>query len=153
MIDLSNHLPFRIAVLSNTIKRTTSETFVANSSMSPRDWRVLVIIGVSEKATASMIVEMTGMDKATVTRACQSLEKQKLIYRKAHPEDKRSTLLRLTQVGQQEFTERLPQLKASDKEYRSPLTEGEAAIFLELINKLQIHADKKLQQSELLNPV
>lgn len=146
-IDLSNHLPYKLAVLSNSIKRTTSDRFVIDSSLSPRDWRVLVIIGNENSVTAADVVERTGMDKATVTRACQSLQSKNLIEKSSHPTDKRSQLLTLSQQGSVEFNRLAPKMISSDQEYRSALSRGENLLLMELIDKLQRHADQLLAQN------
>ncbi len=146
-IDLTNHLPYKLAVLSNSIKRTTTDRFVNDSSLSARDWRVLAIIGNETPVTAADVVELTGMDKATVTRACQSLQSNHLIEKINHPTDKRSQLLKLTQQGSVEFNRLAPKMINSDQEYRSALSPGENLLLMELIDKLQRHADQLLAQS------
>ena len=68
-LKLSEHLPFRIAVLSNLMKQGSSDFFVKDTKMTGRDWRVLAIIGLQDSITPAEVSTITGMDRATVTRS------------------------------------------------------------------------------------
>ncbi len=151
MLDLNSHLPFRIAVLSNLIKQGSSDRFVQHSGMAAREWRVLAIIGLKQQSTPAEIAEATGLDRATVTRAVQRLLQIEFISKTCNPEDGRSHFLQLTAKGTEKFNEIIPQMEYSGSQFDEVLTQGEKALLLELIEKLQSRANHIIQQSDI-NP-
>lgn len=70
---------------------------------------VIRLIGLSGEIMPSTISLYTGMEKSTLTRMVDDLEKKGLVYRKNDPEDRRKVLISLTEKGQACF-ERLGQL-------------------------------------------
>ncbi|MCO7225328.1 MarR family winged helix-turn-helix transcriptional regulator [Pleionea sp. CnH1-48] len=146
MLDLNKHIPYKLAVLSNTIRQTTTDVFVKGTGMSPREWRVLAIIGISSPVTSVRIKELTGMDAATITRANARLIELGFVQKTPNPNDGRSTLLTLTDKGKDKFELLMPKMQASGQHYRQALSEGEAILLLELIEKLQNHAELLLNQ-------
>ncbi len=145
-INLEQHIPYKLAVLSNSIKQTTSDRYVKGTDLSSRNWRVLAIIGIKSEIAASQIVLMTGMDKATISRSTSELERADLIKRVPNPNDGRSQLLTLTKEGKKKYRQIIPKMEASADDYKSVLTEGEACLLLELLAKLQQHANRLLDQ-------
>ena len=146
--QLKQHIPYNIAVLSNTIKQTTSDVFVKGTGMSPREWRVLAIVGLYQPISSSQIAKRTGMDKATVTRSTNCLLDTSYINKYQNPNDGRSTLIKLTEEGQQKFEQLAPKMLASGNEYRKALSDGETLMLLELLGKLQSHAESLLKNPE-----
>lgn len=139
-LKLSEHLPFRIAVLSNLIKQGSSDVFVKESNMTGRDWRVVAIVGLHKTITPAEISTITGMDRATVTRSIQHLESLKLVSKTKHLSDGRSRVISLTNKGQNTYQALIPQMSENGDAFKQVLTEGEFQLFLELIEKLQTKA-------------
>jgi DNA-binding MarR family transcriptional regulator len=139
-LKLSEHLPFRIAVLSNLMKQGSSDFFVKDTKMTGRDWRVLAIIGLQDSITPAEVSAITGMDRATVTRSIQHLEKLQLVSKKKHLSDGRSRLIAITEKGQQTYQALIPQMSRNGDAFQQVLSDGEFRLFLELIDKLQSKA-------------
>ena len=68
------------------------------------------------------------------------------VQKTPNPNDGRSTLLTLTDKGKDKFELLMPKMQASGQHYRQALSEGEAILLLELIEKLQKHAELLLNQ-------
>ncbi len=145
-IDLDQHLPYRVAVLSNTMRQGTTDRYIRNTGMSPREWRVLSLIGLKGPLTPAVIAKMTGMDRATVTRAIAKLISLEYTLKEPHPTDGRSAWIRLTEAGSQKCQQIIPQMQANGADYLAVLSVGERQLFLELIDKLQLQAERVLSE-------
>ncbi len=60
---------------------------------------VIKIIGMEGEIMPSTIGRYTGMDKSSLTRMVDDLEKKGLVFRKTDPEDRRKVLVSLTEKG------------------------------------------------------
>lgn len=61
--------------------------------------RVIKIIGIEGKTTPSTIGNYTGMDRSSLTRMIDDLEKKGIVFRENDPEDRRKVLISLTDKG------------------------------------------------------
>ncbi|HKL49731.1 MAG TPA: MarR family transcriptional regulator [Wenzhouxiangellaceae bacterium] len=153
MMDLHSHLPYRFAQLSLRIRRATSERFVRALGISTREWRAIGMIGIKGPCTPTRLSELTGMDRATITRATARLIKLNLLYRSAHESDSRSVMLELTPEGAELCGRIVPKVAHSGEMVRNLYSPGEFALFLEFIDRLDDAISKGLfDEEEALNP-
>lgn len=145
---LSQHLPFRLAVLSNYIKQTTSDRLAKAHGMTGRDWRVMAIIGIEQPVTPATIAQITGIDRVTITRAIQNLESKELVEKIQNQSDGRSILVQLTHDGKNHWQSMMQGMKQNGDDYRNLLTDGEFTLLLELLGKLQAHAVQQVEQQD-----
>jgi DNA-binding MarR family transcriptional regulator len=60
---------------------------------------VIKIIGLEGEVMPSTIGKYTGMEKSSLTRMVDDLEKKGIVYRKTDPDDRRKVLVSLTEKG------------------------------------------------------
>ena len=60
---------------------------------------VIKIIGMEGEVMPSAIGKYTGMEKSSLTRMVDDLEKKGIVYRKTDPDDRRKVLVSLTEKG------------------------------------------------------
>jgi DNA-binding MarR family transcriptional regulator len=60
---------------------------------------VIKIIGIEGEMMPSTMGKYTGMEKSSLTRMVDDLEKKGIVYRKTDPEDRRKVLISLTEKG------------------------------------------------------
>lgn len=60
---------------------------------------VIKIIGIEGEIMPSTLGKYTGMDKSSLTRMVDDLEKKGIVFRKTDPEDRRKVLVSLTEKG------------------------------------------------------
>jgi len=83
----------------------------------------------------------TSMDPSTTTTVIRKLEREGLIARHRDPSDMRTTLIELTEAGRLCAEQHIPISVRAGDALLAPLSEGERALFLELLRKLLIDAD------------
>ncbi len=98
-LRLSDFLPFRLSVLSNTVSQRIADRYAADFSLNVPQWRVMAVLGETPGLSASQLTERTAMDKVAVSRAVSALIEAGRLRRTASETDGRRSLLHLTDEG------------------------------------------------------
>lgn len=99
-LRLEKFLPYRLAVLSNTVSTTVARAYDKRFSVSIPEWRVIAVLGRFPGLSAVEVAERTFMDKVAVSRAVTKLIKNGRIDRQFADADKRRSILNLSDEGQ-----------------------------------------------------
>ncbi|MFM7655696.1 MAG: MarR family winged helix-turn-helix transcriptional regulator [Paracoccaceae bacterium] len=97
--DLSDFLPYQLAVASSRISRAFAERYRAEFGLSIPEWRVLAHLAQSDAVSVREIHARVDMDKSKISRAAARLEAAGLIEKRENPEDRRLLDMRLTAKG------------------------------------------------------
>lgn len=98
-LRLEDFLPYRLAVLSNTVSTTVARAYDKRFSVSIPEWRVIAVLGRFPGLSAVEVAERTLMDKVAVSRAVTKLVKNGRIDRVFADADKRRSILNLSEDG------------------------------------------------------
>lgn len=145
-IDLETHIPYRLGRLTNLMRLATTEHYVRQSRVTGREWRVLVMVGIVGPVNARTICRLTGMDKATVTRALNHLTAIDMVVRTEDPMDRRSKILQLTPKGRGLCEEVIPRMQEGGDRFAAALDDEERRVFLHCLNKLTRQAEDMLEE-------
>jgi len=143
-LDIEDHIPYRISMLTNLIRQATTDKYIKQSNISGREWRVLSMIGIKGPMPAVDIVELTGMDKATITRAGNHLVKIGLLRRDTDENDARRKVLSLTPKGETECARIIPLMRDGGEKFDSALNERERIQLFKMLDKLKAEAIKHI---------
>ncbi|MDE0790039.1 MAG: MarR family transcriptional regulator [Woeseiaceae bacterium] len=100
-LHLENFLPYRLAVLSNTVSTTVARAYDKRFNVSIPEWRVIAVLGRFPGLSAVEVAGRTLMDKVAVSRAVTKLIKNGRIDRDFADTDKRRSILNLSEDGKQ----------------------------------------------------
>ncbi len=100
-LRLENFLPYRLAVLSNTVSTTVARAYDKRFNVSIPEWRVIAALGRFPGLSAVEVAGRTLMDKVAVSRAVTKLIKNGRIDRDFADADKRRSILNLSEDGKQ----------------------------------------------------
>lgn len=100
-LRLEDFLPYRLAVLSNTVSTTVARAYDKRFSVSIPEWRVIAVLGRFPGLSAVEVAGRTLMDKVAVSRAVTKLIKSGRIDREFADSDKRRSILNLSEDGKQ----------------------------------------------------
>jgi DNA-binding MarR family transcriptional regulator len=95
-LRLENFLPYRLAVLSNTVSTTVARAYDKRFSVSIPEWRVIAVLG---RFPGLSVAGRTLMDKVAVSRAVTKLIKNGRVEREFADADKRRSILNLSEEG------------------------------------------------------
>lgn len=100
-LRLEDFLPYRLAVLSNTVSTTVARAYDKRFSVSIPEWRVIAVLGRFPGLSAVEVADRTMMDKVAVSRAVTKLIKNGRIDREFADADRRRSILNLSEQGRQ----------------------------------------------------
>ena len=90
---------FKLVRVVNLTARPFVETLARKHRLSLNEWRAIVVLASHPGSAAHEIVQATGLDKMSVSRAIAALDRHGRILKRADPRDARRTLLELSAAG------------------------------------------------------
>lgn len=136
-LELAGHLPFLLSQVSRMLSIGASRTFQKQFGIGVREWRVIAILGDQGPANAGEMVGPAAFDKATVSRAINTLEMLGYVERLPDESDGRKQLVRLTAAGVGLHDRIVPLAKMRAKVLESALTAQERKQFFAIVEKLR----------------
>jgi DNA-binding MarR family transcriptional regulator len=129
-----------LAFLNTTsVVYSALDTHLARHQLSMGKFTVLMqLFRTKEKRlTPSECAERAGVTRGTITGLLDGLEKDGLVKRQPHPEDRRRLVVQLTPQGQQKLTQMLPEHFCRTTGMMAYLTGDEKKMLIQLLSKLQ----------------
>jgi len=136
ILDLERFLPYRLSVLSNRVSNAISSEYHRRFGLAITEWRVMAVLGRYPGLSAREVTERTAMDKVAVSRAVARLLERELLKRDIHGDDRRRSVLTLSEAGYSVYDEVAPMTLACERQLLEPLSEDERATLSRLIDKL-----------------
>ncbi len=133
---LENFLPYRLSVLSNRVSQTIADLYNQRFGLAITEWRVMAVLGRFPGLSANEVAERTAMDKVAVSRAVARLLERNLLMRDIHSDDRRRSVLALSEVGYTVYDEVAPMALACEQRLLGTLDDEERAILDRLLSKL-----------------
>lgn len=99
LLELETFLPYRLSVLSNTLSQAIARVYDKRFGLSVTEWRAMAVLGHRADLSGREVAERTAMDKVAVSRAIARLLAKGLIERGTAANDKRRSVLRLSEEG------------------------------------------------------
>jgi len=148
-LDLSSHLPFRIAIVSNLLALNRDWKIRNLSDLDPREMRVLVNIGSYMPVKSADIAYQSRLDSYTVSRAVKKLLALGLIESQPDAHKKNVKNLLLNEKGKALYQRMAAAMEERSQQLESVLSEEELAIFYRMIEKLENKSEQLLAEQAL----
>jgi DNA-binding MarR family transcriptional regulator len=139
-LQLEHFLPYRLSILSNTISQAIADDYQRRYDISVTEWRVMAVLARFDGLSAREVAERTAMDKVAVSRALARLVEAGRVNRVTHDDDKRRSVLSLTEAGWDMHDEVAPMARAREREVLAKLDAEERAWLTRILDKLQPRA-------------
>jgi DNA-binding MarR family transcriptional regulator len=136
-LQLEHFLPYRLSILSNTISQAIADDYQRRYDISVTEWRVMAVLARFDGLSAREVAERTAMDKVAVSRALARLVEAGRVSRVTHDDDKRRSVLSLTEAGWDMHDEVAPMARAREREVLARLDAEERAWLTRILDKLQ----------------
>ena len=104
-LPVDTSLLFKLIRVVNLTARPFSESIGRQHRLSINEWRILVVLASHPGSAATVVVDSTGLDKMSVSRAVASLVAAGRVDRCDDPTDQRRSQLYLTPAGESLFAE------------------------------------------------
>ena len=135
-LDLDRFLPYRLSVLSNRISQAIARLYQARFGFGITEWRVIAVLGRYPALSANAVAERTAMDKVAVSRAVAHLLERGLLLREMHGDDRRRSVLTLSEAGYQIYDEIVPLALGRERKLLATLDANEREQFERILEKL-----------------
>src|SRR6185437_7678739 len=106
--------------------------------LSMTEWRVMAVLARFEGMSAREVAERTAMDKVAVSRALSRLVEAGRVDRATHDNDKRRSVLSLTDAGWAVHDEVAPMARVREREVLARLDVEERVWLERILDKLQV---------------
>lgn len=143
VLELGAFMPYRLNMLAHLVSQGIAVIYEDRFGLTAAQWRVMAAVAENPGITAQKVVELTPMDKVTVSRAVAVLSEKELMERRGSQSDGRVALLSLTGEGQRIYRQIAPQALAYSARLQQCLSESERKAYLHLTRKL-INAAREL---------
>ena len=140
VLTLERYLPYRLSILSNHISGRIAETYGDKFALSITEWRIMAVLGEYPGISADEVSIKTQIEKSMLSRAISKLLSRHLVARGFYPDDRRRSMLSLTDTGQSVYDEIVPVARQMEQELLDCFSVEEQAAFSELVDRLYRHA-------------
>src|SRR5579875_3605759 len=135
-LELERFLPYQLSILSNTVSQAIANDYQRRYDLSMTEWRVMAVLARFHGLSAREVAERTAMDKVAVSRALAGLVEAGRVHRETHGNDKRRSVLSLTEAGWQIHDDVAPMARAHERELIAKLDENERQWLTRILDKL-----------------
>ena len=135
-LDLDRFLPYRLSVLSNRISQAIARLYQARFGFGITEWRLIAVLGRYPALSANAVAERTAMDKVAVSRAVAHLLARGLLTREMHGDDRRRSVLALSEAGHRIYDEIVPLALGRERKLLATLNASEREQLERILDKL-----------------
>ena len=135
-MDLQRFLPYRIALLSESVSQCIAQVYRERFVLTRDEWRVLAALADAGTVKTGDVIQSTTLEKMQVSRAVTRLQAEGLLERVPDPEDGRGWLLRLKPAGRALFQKIAPMVQAREAFLLEALEPAERAVLERAIDRL-----------------
>lgn len=145
-MKLQNFLPYRLAVLAETVSQAMAAVYRERFGLTRDEWRVLAQLAELGEARTAQVIERTTLEKMQVSRAVTRLERDGLLTRSPDPDDGRGHVLAITPAGRTLYGRVVPMVLAREQFLLEALGPGERERLLAAMAAMQQRAEQLLRQ-------
>lgn len=135
-LNLKEFLPYRLSIVTNRISASFARLYSEKFNLSIPEWRVMAVLGQQPGLSADQVCSETEMEKVPVSRAVTKLLDKGLLKRDFSGDDRRRSILHLSEAGYGMYAQIVPLALAYEVELKSALTGEEQAQLDILLDKL-----------------
>ena len=135
-LDLEHFLPYRLSVLSNRISTAIAREYSQRFALGVTEWRVMAVLGRYPGLSAGKVAQRTAMDKVAVSRAVARLLEAGRIEREFDDDDRRRSVLRLSEAGYLVYDEVAPLALDFERHVLDGMSADERALLFRLLDRL-----------------
>ncbi|WP_440225568.1 MarR family winged helix-turn-helix transcriptional regulator [Dokdonella sp. MW10] len=136
LLELETFLPYRLSVLSNTLSQAIARVYEKRFGLSITEWRTMAVLGHRADLSGREVAERTAMDKVAVSRALARLLEKGLIERGTAANDKRRSVLRLSEKGWEIYDQVAPLALEHEQRLLSHLSTDEREWLARILDTL-----------------
>jgi len=146
-LDLYEHLPFQIAVVSNLLQLNRDFSIRQIIDLDPRELRVILNIGSYMPISSADIAYQARLDAYTVSRAVKTLKSMAMIEVFNNADNKKVKYLKLTEKGTQVYRKICDEIRQRTEFLESVISQEEKSVLMDTLSKIEDRAEKMLSRN------
>ncbi len=99
IVDVSNYIPYFLVTINNALSRGASHLYLKMFGIGIVEWRIVAMLAIEPRISASRICEVVSLDKSGVSRGLKQLLLQGYLSFSASPTDSRRKIWWLNTRG------------------------------------------------------
>ena len=135
-LDLTRYTPALVTFLVNKMSTGSTQIYSELFDISVTEWRIVSLLAVEHPIVAKRVSEVIGLDKATVSRSINRLEKEGYLALSPDENDRRAIFIQLTEKGVNLHNQVIDIALDREQKMLEPLTSDEIEQFICILNKL-----------------
>ena len=135
-LNLKQFLPYQLSIVTNRISASFARLYSGKFNLTVPEWRVMAVLGQQPGLSADEVCGETEMEKVPVSRAVSKLLDKGLLKRDFSGDDRRRSILRLSEAGYAMYAQIVPLALAYETELKATLTRDEQSQLKLLLDKL-----------------
>lgn len=105
VLDLDSYVPFYLRAIANRLAQVASRHYNERFGIGLNEWSCLALLAMEDDVSATRISEVSGFDKAVISRSINSLESKGYVTTKGVKNHNKRRLIRLTPVGREVYSQ------------------------------------------------
>jgi DNA-binding MarR family transcriptional regulator len=138
--ELRSFFPYRVRIFYRAVSSSVTQIYSSLFGLSVSEWRTMAVLGPYRALSASEIVEQSSMDKVNVSRAITGLRKAGMLKRDVDGDDRRRSVLRLTERGREVYNILVPKVLDLEERLLEGVTQEERKTLVTLMEKVRLNA-------------
>ena len=139
--DLSSFFPYLVRIYYRAVSTSVTDIYASLFGLTVSEWRTMAVLGPYGVLSASEIVAQSSMDKVNVSRAIARLRKSGLLKRDIDGDDRRRSVVRLTDQGREVFRTLVPKVLELEEKLFEGLSLQERHTLIRLMAKVRANAE------------
>lgn len=137
VFNLTEFFPYQTRLFYRHVVENVSRVYGTAYGLKPYEWRAISILGERQSLTPAEIVELSSMDKVSVSRAVAGLRGRGWLVERTNQKDGRSKLLKLSKAGRDAYHDLIPKMLEVEQKLLSSLSPDETRELVRLMKKLR----------------
>ncbi len=136
-LDFDRYLPFILGALYRRLSRGASRLYLDRHGINLNEWRILASLAAKGRITPMAVCQYTGIDRSSVSRATEKMEKDGLIVNGSDKGDARMRPMQLTKKGRGIHDKIVKLALERERRILEPLSASERDQLIESLRKIQ----------------
>lgn len=137
LLDLDGFLPYRFAVLAQSLSREIEEEHRKRHKLAMKDWKVMQVLALHGELMPADIHRLGSQNKAQISRALKCLVDRDIVAKRPHPDDNRTFSVSMTEKGWAIYEAIVPLMRRRQAEIVEHLPKDEVAELRRLLGRLE----------------
>ncbi|MFM0338992.1 MarR family winged helix-turn-helix transcriptional regulator [Paraburkholderia fungorum] len=143
---IDEFLLYRLHNLTRVATQGVGLMFRREIGISRRDWRILAFVGKYPDASLTRLAELASLDMVVASRCVANMVTKGLIAKSRLPQNKRVTVLALTEAGRIAYEQARVSGQRYNTEFASCLSDEEARLLDGLLKRMEQQAAQLTQR-------